>query len=110
MPRDEFPRAIQRIVAERAAYICSNPGCRSPTIEPHSDPNMSLKTGEAAHICAASPGGPRYDLGQSSEDRRGIQNAIWLCTKCSTTIDKDPDQYPATLLKVWKQRHEEWLG
>src|SRR5260370_34159408 len=107
--RDEFPMGVQRTVAERAAYICSNPACRDWTVEPHSDAEKSLKTGETAHIRAASPGGPRYDDTQTPEERTSIQNAIWLCTKCSTTIDKDEARYPVPLLLGWKQTHEDWL-
>jgi hypothetical protein len=107
--RDEFPIAVQRVIAERAAYICTNPECRDGTIGPHSDPDKSLKTGEAAHIRAASPGGPRYEPNQTPEERASIQNAIWLCTKCSTIIDKDEARYPFDLLLGWKQAHEDWL-
>jgi hypothetical protein len=107
--RDEFPESVQRVVAERAAYICSNPACRSPTVEPHSDPTKSLKTGEVAHIRAASPGGPRYDPEQTQDDRRSIKNAIWLCAKCSTAVDKDGARYPVELLHDWKAKHEDWL-
>jgi hypothetical protein len=107
--RDELPAAVHRTVAERVAYICTNPECRDGTVGPHSDPNKSLKTGEAAHIRAASPGGPRYDPNQTPEERASIQNAIWLCTKCSTIIDKDEVLYPAELLLDWKRAHEDWL-
>lgn len=107
--RDDFLKDVQRVVAERAAYICSNPDCRSPTVEPHSDPMKSLKTGEAAHIRAASSGGPRYDPNQTPEERRSIQNAIWLCTKCSTAIDKDEARFPIEMILSWKQKHEDWL-
>ena len=106
---DDFSKPVQPVVAERAAYICSNPGCRCPTIQPHSDPMKSLKTGIAAHIRAAEPGGPRYDAGQTAEERRSIHNAIWLCTTCSTAIDKDESRYPVETLLQWKSAHEEWL-
>lgn len=107
--RDEFPKPVQRLVAERAAYICSNPSCRVGTIVPHSDPNKSLKTGIAAHIRAASAGGPRYDVSQSADDRTNILNGIWLCTACSMTVDKDEARFPPTLLIQWRNEHEEWL-
>lgn len=107
--RDEFPKRVQQIVAERAAYICSNPDCRVPTVQPHSDPNKSLKTGEAAHVRGAAPGGPRYDPQQTPEGRSGIQNAIWLCTGCSTAVDKDEARYPVEMLLAWKEKHEHWL-
>jgi hypothetical protein len=107
--RDDFPDKTKRIVAERSAYICANPTCRRPTVGPHSDPDKSLKTGEACHIRAASSGGPRYDPEQSPQERSGIENAIWLCTECSTCIDKDEASYPPPTLLEWKGQHESWI-
>ncbi|MEX2120080.1 MAG: hypothetical protein WD847_10845 [Pirellulales bacterium] len=107
--RDEFPESVKRVVAERAAYICTNPECREPTVGPHSDPSKSLKTAKACHITAAAAGGPRYDVKQSTQHRRGIQNAIWLCSKCSDIIDKDEAAFPRGLLLQWRAAHERWI-
>lgn len=53
--RGDFKVAVVRKVAESAAYICSNPYCRRITIGPdQAVSNLSIKTGEAAHICAAA--------------------------------------------------------
>lgn len=108
--RDDFSAKDKRVLGERAAYICSNPDCRRPTIGPHSDPNASLKTGKACHIKAASSGGPRYDVTQSSDDRRNIQNGIWLCSVCSDLVDKDSAKYTAEKLYGWKREQEERLS
>lgn len=108
--RDEFSERTKRTVAERAAYICSNPTCRRPTIGPHSDSHKALKTGEACHIHGAAPGGPRYDPGQEQAQRRNITNAIWLCTECSTRIDLDKAAYQTKLLHTWKRNHEDWIA
>ena len=62
--------------------------------------------GEAAHICAASPGGPRYDPSMSDEERRSHDNGIWLCANCATEIDKDPARFPVSLLRRWKEEAE----
>jgi hypothetical protein len=107
--RDEFSERVKRTVAERAAYICANPPCRKPTVGPHSEPDKSLKTGEACHICAAAPGGPRFDVNQTAEQRGAIGNAIWLCTECSTRIDKDESSYPVDTLNEWKRDLETWI-
>lgn len=109
MPRDEFSERVKRTVAERAAYICANPTCRKPTVGPHSNPEKSLKTGEACHIRAAAPGGPRFDASQTIDQRTGSSNAIWLCTECSARIDKDPASYSAESLSEWKSAHESWI-
>ena len=109
--RDNFVRAIVDKVAERAGYICSNPSCNRITIGPtDNDINKSTKTGIAAHICAASPGGPRYDMSQSTQERKSINNAIWLCGTCSILIDKNGGiDYPAPDLKKWKKDHEKLI-
>lgn len=58
--------------------------------------------GEAAHICAASQGGARYDRSMTSEQRKSASNGIWLCRKCARLIDADGDRFPTELLKAWK--------
>ena len=108
-PRDDFPEGVKRTVAERAAYICANAACRKPTVGPHSEPDKSLKTGEACHIRAAAAGGPRFDADQTPEERSSIDNAIWLCTECSTRIDKDESSYSVETLVEWKRNHEAWI-
>jgi hypothetical protein len=110
MPRDDFSLNTRRILGERAAYICSNPDCRSNTIGPHSDPERSLDTGVAAHICGAAPGGPRYDAAQTPEERKSIGNGIWLCATCSRLIDTDERLYQAERLKQWRLEHEQWVS
>lgn len=107
--RVEFSNGVKRTLAERAAYICANPACRKPTVGPHSEPDKSLKTGEACHICAAASGGPRFEVHQTQEQRSSIENAIWLCTECSTRIDKDESSYPVEKLVAWKRDLETWL-
>jgi hypothetical protein len=106
--RDNFTRDTTFKLAERAGYICSNPLCNRLTVGPSiSDNQSSIKTGIAAHICAASPGGPRYDMSQSKQERESIKNGIWLCATCSVLIDKNNGyDYPADHLRKWKKDHE----
>jgi tetratricopeptide (TPR) repeat protein len=106
MNRDNFSLRVRQVLAERVAYVCSNPTCQRPTIGPHSSPNKPLKIGRAAHIKAAAPGGPRYDKQQTAEERSSISNGIWLCADCADIIDKDADNYPVTLLLSWKNSSE----
>lgn len=109
--RDDFPAKVVQKLAERASYICSNPACNRITVGPvAADLTRSTKTGIAAHICAAAPGGPRYDMSQTQAERAGIANAIWLCATCSTLIDKNNGiDYPANHLRRWKRDHEELI-
>ena len=66
-----------------------------------------MNLGIAAHITAASPGGPRFDPVLSPESRSSLENGIWLCNICAARIDKDEVRYPTPLLRVWKQQAEE---
>jgi len=92
------------------SYLCSRPDCRKITVEPHaSDANKRVLLGNACHIRAAAPGGPRYDPDQSEDERRSISNAIWLCLEHAKVIDADPSSYPANLLLEWKGAHEQWI-
>jgi hypothetical protein len=106
MARDEFSRQVVDRVAKRAGMRCSSPDCRAPTSGPGADPSSVTNTGVAAHICAASPGGPRYDESQSAEERSGITNAVWLCQTHAKLVDDDEFTYPTSLLLEWKETAE----
>ncbi|WP_064198682.1 MULTISPECIES: hypothetical protein [Emticicia] len=109
--QDDFKQTVKNKLAERAAYICSNPSCTRMTIGPdNTNQQKSIKTGIASHICAASPGGPRYDISQSPATRQSISNGIWLCGTCSMLIDKNKGlDYPADYLRKWKSDHEKLI-
>lgn len=99
--RDDFTKATKELLAKRVCYRCSNPYCRKPTSGPNSDSNKALIDGVAAHICAASELGKRYDENMSSEERKSIDNAIWLCENCHKKVDND-DKYTISMLREWK--------
>jgi hypothetical protein len=65
-----------------------------------------VKIGVAAHITAASVGGPRYDAGLTKEQRTDISNGIWLCCNCGKLIDSDESKYTPDLLRKWKEDKE----
>lgn len=107
MARDNFKKGDIAKLSQRVAQRCSNPDCRAPTAAPGETELKVNNIGVAAHIHAASPGGPRYDASMSSSQRGAISNAIWLCSNCSIIIDRDEDRYTPELLKEWKRRAEE---
>lgn len=102
MARDNFTKKTVDILAERVGFICSNPDCRVHTVGPNTNADKSTRVGEAAHIAAAAPGGPRYDPAMTAAQRSNINNGIWLCSNCSDLIDKDEAKYPTPLLHKWK--------
>jgi hypothetical protein len=106
MARDDFNSAIKEVLAKRVALRCSNPTCRSITSGPHSEALRAVNLGVAAHIAAASAGGPRFDNAQTSEERSSIENAIWLCQRCAKLVDSDVVAFPTNVLRSWKVEAE----
>lgn len=100
--RHNFTQETIRRLGDRVGGTCSNPDCAAPTKGPHSNGDKAISVGMACHIHAASPGGARYDEGQTEEERRSIHNGIWLCQTCGTLIDKDEERFPAPLLRAWR--------
>lgn len=105
--RDEFSESVKRIVSARVGNRCSKPDCRAATSGPKVDPTGAINVGVAAHITAASLGGPRHNPNLSQEERTDYSNAIWLCQTCANLIDKDVDRFPVNLLQDWKMHAEE---
>ncbi len=104
--RDDFDTSTKDMLARRGGYRCSNPACRKLTTGPQEDPTKALNIGVAAHITAASPRGPRYDSKQTSEERKSIDNGIWLCQNCAKLIDNDELRYTTDVVQEWKRLSE----
>lgn len=101
--RDDFSEETKRVLSLRVAARCSNPECRKSTSGPNTDPKKVTNVGVAAHICAAAPGGPRYDAAMSPEERKSPCNGIWLCQTCAKLIDSDEEYYTKEKLHNWKK-------
>src|SRR5919201_1754391 len=100
--RDDFSTATANVLARRAGFRCSNPGCQRPTSGAQLGGAGAVSIGQAAHITAAAPGGPRYDASLTPAERSRQENGIWLCAACATLIDRDPSRYTADLLRTWR--------
>lgn len=87
--------------------VCANPECRKRLIDENGN-----QLGEIAHICAASPDGPRYNPSMTDDERRNIDNLILLCEDCNKLVDNKENikQYPVELLHKWKQKHEGFVA
>lgn len=101
--RDDFTSSVKSELARTVGFRCSNPACGVSTAGPNKNFTGSVNLGVAAHICAASKGGPRYDSQMTSEERRSFANGIWLCQSCSRLIDVDFTNYTVELLSDWKK-------
>jgi hypothetical protein len=105
LARDNFTKETITKLKARVAYRCSNPDCRVQITAPSSKEGVS-NIGIAAHICAASQGGPRYDSAMNSTERKSLSNGIWLCSNCSILIDRDTSTFTIQKLNEWKQNAE----
>lgn len=103
--RDDFTQSTKEKLAHRAGYKCSKADCAIPTRGADSH-DGTINLGEAAHITAASPGGPRYDPRLTSEQRRDHTNGIWLCGTHAKLVDSDESHFTVEELRRWKHQAE----
>lgn len=101
--RDDFSPKTKEYVAHRAGYRCSKPDCGMLTRGAKFDDEGTLNVGVAAHITAASPGGPRYDPNLKSEQRKHHLNGIWLCETHAKLVDSDEAHFTIEDLHGWKR-------
>lgn len=107
MTRADFTNKTKEIVAARSGYRCSFPECDRVTIGPGAGAHETTSIGVAAHIFAASLGGPRGTGGLTEEELTKLENAIWLCSIHATLVDNNRgDKYPPELLLSYKDLHE----
>jgi len=108
MSRDaDFSGPIAAVIAGRAGFRCSFPGCDCSTIGPGKGPSDVERKGTAAHIFGASPDGPRGTGGLTADQRSSPLNGIWMCADHGRLIDNDKGKnYPAPVLQAWKSLQE----
>jgi hypothetical protein len=105
--RDEFTPAIRRAIERQARGHCSNPACRRLTHSSTSDGKGEISIGVASHICAAAPGGPRYDPNMTPEERRSVDNGMWLCDAHGRAVDAADSKFTVEELQKWKRLTDE---
>lgn len=104
--RVNFLKSTRKILAGNAGHMCSFYDCGKPTIGPEikGDGTVGAKgIAVAAHIYAASPGGPRPPVGLTDKEIRAESNGIWLCPDDALKVDTFQFEYPAELLLQMKQ-------
>ena len=110
---NDFTKLTIMKLRDRVANLCSNPQCRKNTVAANLE-TIDNRTiiGEAAHIRAASSGagGARFDDDMSHDERKSIDNGIWLCKNCHRMIDREPKKYSVEILERWKAEAEEYAS
>ncbi|MBC3229988.1 NACHT domain-containing protein [Serratia fonticola] len=104
--RDDFSERTKLQIAKRVGWLCSFPLCRKWTVGATSDGEGEINIGTAAHICAAAPGGPRYDGNMSQEERSSVRNGMWMCRDHGKAIDSSDPEFTVEKLRRWKREAE----
>jgi hypothetical protein len=104
--RDDFPSRVVKLLADRTGHRCSFPGCPNPTVGAALKGPEVVRTGVAAHIHAAAPGGRRYKRIMTPAERSSQDNGIWLCQLHARIVDAPDSTYEAEVLQSWKTAAE----
>ena len=104
--RDDFSQNTKDLLANRVGWRCSNPKCRRMTRGATENKEKFANIGVAAHISAATNGGPRFNKDMTSEERKSYNNGIWLCQNCAKLIDSDINKFSVEYLNDWKAEAE----
>ena len=68
------------------------------------DPKWKQVNASICHIRAARPGGPRYDITMTDEERGDFYNLILLCPNHHKLIDNlEPDRFTVQILQAMKE-------
>ncbi|CAE6799902.1 hypothetical protein PQR12_36905 [Paraburkholderia nemoris] len=95
-----------KILFASSGNQCAHPDCVNPVISPGSDQSDDAVLGQICHIYAASDNGPRGNPILTDLERNSPDNLILLCGFHHPMVDSQHQDYPAELLKQWKQIHE----
>jgi hypothetical protein len=96
----DFSKSTIDFLRDQVGNQCSL--CDRPTSGPSREPSKRTNVGTAAHIAAASPGGPRYDASLTANQRRHHENGIWCCRDCGKVVDDDAYTYDVASLRHLK--------
>ncbi|HUW95123.1 MAG TPA: HNH endonuclease signature motif containing protein [Anaerolineae bacterium] len=94
----------------RAASRCAFPECRRQLVVDATQTDDESLVGDACHIIAREPSGPRGDCPLPPEDRDRYDNLILLCKVHHKLVDDQPLRYTAEVLKDMKALHERWVS
>jgi len=105
--RHKVPPRVEKNLALRSGNACAYPSCgKELTLDPAHPDDDSKVIGKAAHIAAASPGGPRYDPTMTDQQRSSIDNLLFLCGDHHDAVDSQLSHHTTEFLQDAKRTHE----
>lgn len=109
--RLDFTTITKNIIAGRAGYQCSFPGCNRVLIGPGKNNDETICIGECAHIFSASDGGPRGKEFLTEEKIVSAENGIYLCRNHHKIIDENKgNEFSPSILLGFKAQHETMIA
>ena len=93
----------------RSGNRCAFPGCRKVLVEGETETDDASIVGDAAHIIAESPDGPRGISQLTAEERDKNDNLILLCKAHHKIVDDQFHTYTVEVLRQYKYDHVEWV-
>lgn len=97
----------QKMLWGRAASRCSI--CRQELVMDESEIDDASLVGEASHIVARKPDGPRGKSTLTTAQRDKYANLLLLCNAHHKQVDDQPNQYTVEELHQIKREHESWV-
>jgi len=105
--RDRVPPAQEKVLAFRSGNTCAYPSCGAKLVlEAMHTQDLDKAVGKAAHIAAASVGGPRYDDKMTKDQRGSAANLIFLCGPHHGAVDSQLHLHTTDFLLEAKRKHE----
>ena len=98
-----------RMLWGRAASRCALPECRRELVIDPLDTDDPSLVGEAAHIVAEQPDGPRGQSSLTIEQRNTYGNLILLCNVHHKQVDDQVNYFTTERLTSIKAQHESWV-
>jgi len=98
-----------RMLWGRAASRCSLPECRRELVIDALETDDPSLVGEAAHIVAEEPDGPRGDPAFPIERLNKYDNLILLCNIHHKQVDDQFKHFSVDRLRTLKGAHEKWV-
>lgn len=89
-----------KLLYVRSGNECAFPECTHPIFN-----DDGLYIAELCHIKAANKGGQRYDENQTDDDRKALENLLFLCHRHHKETD-DVKKFTVDTLVKMKQDHE----
>lgn len=100
MTRLAITKKVLRDIGIRSKNRCAFPGCNHLILNENGE-----YIAELCHIEAAERGGPRFNPSQTDEERRSIENLLFLCHQHHKETDNE-EIYTVDRLKQIKKEHE----